>query len=39
VPDSGNSVPWYNYYLTTDPTFGGSHRQTKWYMSWFKQEM
>jgi transglutaminase-like putative cysteine protease len=29
VPDSGNSVPWYNYYLTTDPTFGGSHRQTK----------
>jgi hypothetical protein len=26
VPDSGNSVYWYKYYLVTDPTFGGDHR-------------
>jgi transglutaminase-like putative cysteine protease len=25
VPDSGNSVYWYKYYLVTDPTFGGTH--------------
>jgi transglutaminase-like putative cysteine protease len=29
VPDRGNSVHWYKYYLTTDSTFGGDHRQTE----------
>jgi transglutaminase-like putative cysteine protease len=28
VPDSGDSVYWYKYYLTTDPTFWGSHKET-----------
>lgn len=26
LPDRGNTVYWYKYYLVTDPTFGGNHR-------------
>lgn len=26
LPDRGNSVYWYKYYLVTDPTFGGDYR-------------
>ena len=26
LPDKGNTVYWYKYYLVTDPTFGGDHR-------------
>jgi transglutaminase-like putative cysteine protease len=29
VPDNGNSVYWYKYYLVTDPTFGGNHTASK----------